>query len=1097
MSTQSRPSSRVSARPPHHESPTPNDLAIQKPSAPPENKRLSEVVAQDEANAKRVSLFSTSSASNRKTYVGPWQLGKTIGRGGCSSVRMVRNKYTAKVCAAKIISKVAAEQARAMSLANLEKTAGAKGAKMIASGKVMPFGLEREIVIMKLLDHPNIVHLYDVWENRNELYLVMEYVEGGELFDFIQANPCIDEQSVVYIYRQLVGALLYCHRMSIFHRDLKPENILLDRNTYQIKLVDFGMAALQPEGRFLKTPCGSPHYAAPELLQYKPYEGTKVDTWSSGVILFVMLAGTPPFNYPPNAREMTDSQRMHALYDTIIAARYRIPVGFSAEAEDLIKRIFVADPNKRISLAEVWDHPLMHKYDEALGYKPDDLERLMGPPPSLEAWVPLNRHTIDRDLFRNLRTLWHDVKESELAAKLLNQEANIEKYFYLRLMESREEQLENYAGYPDGISYSASDYHHLKPSYPRSPFIPPSSQSSQSSVSRPVRSKSQYSILNDEHLKSRLSLHNNPSSEASYDPFRASRDPIEARKVSTELEAVCDQAFFKSSLSSSHVTTATSGSPYSDTPPSSVSNHPEPLTTDGDRTGINGAIFNRPLPPVPMTTPRTYAKNEVRHTRDRLAARVGEDGTEMPYYNEVMDHLNYLVGRSGSTSGYGPRATSAPTHFTKSSGDAQKLPVINEEDRCENPEDEKYAQLRKRGHRGKRAATEPSNFERNANTKSSYQQETIRLVTETSPTPIAPLNIRKKSSASTSSRHDQNDSTTAGAQGSSRAASNVPQRPASRVSKSFAGLRGKTFKEQDADDITMTKAPGVAVDQNAADLQVKKKKSFFWRKSSKELVNPTTGSPSGSQTDVDRPQSAEWESLSSTPARHGRQETGYYNTADLRGFASQTTSDSSEFELRQAEAKNPRKGKFMDFFRKKSDKSYINTNPSGLELGSDPSSSTISPSFEISFDEGNGRGLTKRPSEVNWFAKFFHIKPATRVLCFQIGRGRTRSEVVRILRGAQRIGVKDLRFSREDNIVSARIGRHNQLKIKPVTVVCEIFAVLERGHRAQLCVARFTQTKGAASSFRHVVGIMETILNTKGLLVEDEERAREMCEILG
>src|SRR5262245_22486992 len=113
----------------------------------------------------------------------------------------------------------------------------------------------------------------------------MEYVEGGELFSYMSEQGALPEFEVVHIFRQIIAALGYCHRINIHHRDLKPENILLDRDNLQIKLVDFGMAALQPQGKKLTTPCGSPHYAAPEVIGTKPYDGARADIWSCGVIL--------------------------------------------------------------------------------------------------------------------------------------------------------------------------------------------------------------------------------------------------------------------------------------------------------------------------------------------------------------------------------------------------------------------------------------------------------------------------------------------------------------------------------------------------------------------------------------------------------------------------------------------------------------------------------------------------------------------------------------------------------------------------------------------------------------------------------------------
>ena len=171
----------------------------------------------------------------------------------------------------------------------------------------------------------------------------MEFVEGGELFAYIQEQGGLIEIHAVHIFRQVIAALTYCHRINIHHRDLKPENILLDRDTMTVKLVDFGMAALQPVGKKLTTPCGSPHYAAPEVIKTQSYDGAKADIWSCGVILFVLVAGYLPF-HETNLIEM---------YRKISRAEFRCPRSFSAELKDLLHRILDPDPSTRISISRI------------------------------------------------------------------------------------------------------------------------------------------------------------------------------------------------------------------------------------------------------------------------------------------------------------------------------------------------------------------------------------------------------------------------------------------------------------------------------------------------------------------------------------------------------------------------------------------------------------------------------------------------------------------------------------------------------------------------------------------------------------------------
>lgn len=246
-------------------------------------------------------------------------------------------------------------------------------------------------------------------------YIIMEYVPGGELFNYISERRGLDEDEAVYLFRQIIAALLYCHRINIHHRDLKPENILLDQNTHTLKLVDFGMAALQPEGSYLSTPCGSPHYAAPEVIRSRAYDGGRADIWSCGVILYVMLAGCPPFNY-------TGDEDLQELFRSITSASYIMPDGFSREAKDLIRRILVPDPRKRITIENVWHHPLLHKYDAQFGSLDNSIESQIGPCPDVGRWDPLSRKTIDREILKNMRPLWHSVSEEDLVQRLLNKE---------------------------------------------------------------------------------------------------------------------------------------------------------------------------------------------------------------------------------------------------------------------------------------------------------------------------------------------------------------------------------------------------------------------------------------------------------------------------------------------------------------------------------------------------------------------------------------------------------------------------------------------------------------------------------------------------
>ncbi|PYH97684.1 putative serine/threonine protein kinase [Aspergillus ellipticus CBS 707.79] len=389
-----------------------------------------------------------SNQGKRKTHVGPWQLGRTLGKGASGRVRLAKHAHTGQIAAIKIVSKKSAAITQSASIAGMDRKTGHFGG---VGPRQIPSGLEREVVIMKLIEHPNVINLYDVWENRGELYLVLEYVEGGELFDYVSKHGPLPEEEAVRVFRQIIAGLGYCHRFNICHRDLKPENILLDAR-HNVKLADFGMAALQPMNRLLNTSCGSPHYAAPEIIEGEMYRGDKADIWSCGIILYALLTGFLPF----------DGGDLPTTLRLVKNGGFEIPPEVSDEAADLIMRILEKRPEYRINMREIWLHPLLKKYEvlhQALA------SHYVGPAPPLsvhDCGPPIiSRQEIDFDLLRNLQTLWHDAGPDAIAQKILNPEPTHERMFYNALVKFRNEQLENYQGGPSTLAYSASDYHHI------------------------------------------------------------------------------------------------------------------------------------------------------------------------------------------------------------------------------------------------------------------------------------------------------------------------------------------------------------------------------------------------------------------------------------------------------------------------------------------------------------------------------------------------------------------------------------------------------------------------------------------------------------
>jgi|TARA_B110000285_G_scaffold183275_1_gene207374 5'-AMP-activated protein kinase, catalytic alpha subunit len=183
-------------------------------------------------------------------------------------------------------------------------------------------------------------------ENNDYLYLIMEYCSGGELFQHIVKNRRLKEEEAAKMYQQIISGIEYIHKLGIVHRDLKPENLLLDHNNC-IKIVDFGLSNLYKQGERLKTACGSPCYAAPEMIKGERYLGLGADIWSSGVILYAMVCGYLPF----------EDQNTKKLYQKILKADYKLPSFLSEEAKDLINSILNPDPTQRFTIKDIRNHP--------------------------------------------------------------------------------------------------------------------------------------------------------------------------------------------------------------------------------------------------------------------------------------------------------------------------------------------------------------------------------------------------------------------------------------------------------------------------------------------------------------------------------------------------------------------------------------------------------------------------------------------------------------------------------------------------------------------------------------------------------------------
>lgn len=268
--------------------------------------------------------------SNYRNIKETYKIEATLGKGSFATVKKAKNRATGERFAVKVVSKK----------------------KMTDEDKA---SLQTEIEILKSLDHPNIVNLIDVFEDERHWCLVMELMQGGELFDQILEKEHFTELEAREATKAIIDAIQYCHEKGICHRDIKPENLLLQSKELGItslKVADFGLARLLEENTLASTTCGTPGYVAPEVLMQKPY-GKSCDIWSIGVVGFILLSGTPPFYEEDN----------FALFEQIKSCKYEFDEAdwkhISPEAKDFVSKILVADPESRLSCQGMMEHPWM------------------------------------------------------------------------------------------------------------------------------------------------------------------------------------------------------------------------------------------------------------------------------------------------------------------------------------------------------------------------------------------------------------------------------------------------------------------------------------------------------------------------------------------------------------------------------------------------------------------------------------------------------------------------------------------------------------------------------------------------------------------
>ena len=318
--------------------------------------------------------------------VGEYILGRTLGSGTTGKVKIAVHKETGQQVAIKIIKKSQFE------------------VKPDLQRKI-----RREVALMRLLDHPHLMKLYDVYESPRHLYMVLEFCEHGELFDYLVSHRRLEPAQAIAFFREIVYGLEYLHAHAICHRDLKPENILLDEFDH-VKIADFGFARWM-RTNVADTSCGSPHYAAPEVIKGLRYDGRLADIWSCGVILYALLAGRLPFDDPS----------IRTLLAKVKSGKYVMP-DFPEGIRDLISRMLQVDWEQRITTEQLKQHPAFRMYLPPSYCCPTPL-----PIPILTE--PIDPDTADPAILTILKGIGYDSDE-DVIAELTARGSTNAKVFY-------------------------------------------------------------------------------------------------------------------------------------------------------------------------------------------------------------------------------------------------------------------------------------------------------------------------------------------------------------------------------------------------------------------------------------------------------------------------------------------------------------------------------------------------------------------------------------------------------------------------------------------------------------------------------------------
>ncbi|EEP79648.1 conserved hypothetical protein [Uncinocarpus reesii 1704] len=1101
-----------------------------------ENKRLSAVI-DSHTDSKRNSAISTTSAdsgrSRRKTHIGPWQLGRTLGKGSTGRVRLAKHAITGQSAAVKIVSKKSAALAQSQSIAAMDKNiCAAPGSRAI------PSGIEREVVIMKLIEHPNVISLYDVWENRGELYLVLEYVKGGELFDYVSERGALPEIEAPPL------------RFARNHQWIQiPRPIRLIFGVAEIIL--FAMLAgflpfdggdlqstlkLVKKGEYILPPWFSPEAVdlVQRILQKKPENRIRMDQmWLHPLLAkyqsHPVIADSPIESIgPPPPLPSKDFKKIRR--------------------EELIEMLLNDGAN----------HEKLF-YKALLKFRDEQLENYEGPP--LE-YSSSDYHHVSRPMFRPYRrmssnhgenNMWKRSKFSiatntsglrESSSRVPSSARTIASYDPYRssrtaiadpkveyanvtihrhfstdsdpaLGSRLSPAIGESTGVPTSFNMPSSSNDGPWSSSRRSSLASFQSRSSIGSYRQRVKSgygykknvsfrhlqshapskrrrrveaprlQSQYSLCEGKpklpshqtERAKRLSTDrfSSPSLPSPPTCVRQAKNRVgelelgaksrqsyqywkeEARKVSQELEQICEEAFNSSSLSSSR--TIETGTRYPESPVTSIS-------TPGN---LNSYYARKNLVPVQeesLESSSSYATRELAETRRRLIEHSNQASADgLPsYLSEVIAHLDRLIANKSSAKT--TNVTTAVAEQTQTSYNSkEKLQSISEERHIvknflSGESDASYSPI-------------PLTL------NDWGKRKTIRAVPDSTNNlgTIKPLTIRKKRTTlefpvhpidAPSPEEQQRSSSESIARNRS-----VPRRTTGRF---YSGL--EPIEEN-------PRSPKKIEARNSGE-----SRKWSWFKPNPQ--NCESAGPSRPPKDV---YVSSRQSSISSMVNHSSQSVGDTPAIEDNNL--------NWFKKSGPTEKGKRLLKF--FGRKKHDRpalelgQEVNDSDFAVSLGSkdeSDNSDTSNPADSTSTRLSYTNSPTLPASSQNWFVKFFHIKPATRTIALNTSKSRARREVLKILREWRKYGMEDIYFDKQNSLIRGKVAELNFLRLRPVEFSAELFTVLEYGRHVSLSLMRLKQERGAASSFRKVVETLSVVLQQRKLLVEDSGKAKKMAKVL-